>query len=975
MGKPISCGHCRQWHDSVAEVRACAAQPVTTPPVAAPRQIPRTTTTGRPKPQNLDVEGLAGPDKLGRSFLCRPDDDIPAPWLHAPRIQASANADEATTEQLHQAWRNRDRIVVQWSGPLPAPNPTVDEPFYDLAPDTELPGERLRFSITANSVSVLDSTVSFGPLDLAVARGAVVNPSGHIRAPRGDGAWLLVDGGPLESLTTDDIGSVGIVSRPHLVSGHLRPMRPDPPSSAADLARDQMEAVEHQRGPTSIIAPAGSGKTRVLVERTRHLITNLGVAPNSICLVAYNRRARTEMAHRLGDTDGLSIRTLNGLALAIATGMGRFSAPLWAQSSVANTIDEHQIRRILERFIPKKARRAQSDPLEPWVDALSACRLGLRDPSEIEAAFGGDISGFPEVLTQYRTYLHESNQVDFDEQILGAIRVLAADPEARERARQVAPILIVDELQDLTPAHLLLIRLLSGPAAEVFAVGDDDQTIYGYSGASPRWLVNFDHYFPGAKRHELTINYRCPPSVVEAASNLLSHNRHRVSKTINPTPGRDRVANEFLVANSVNPQKRLLDRVTELLDSGAAPRDIAILARVNAALLPPAVILSLAGRPVSRPPGVGPNLLNRSGMGSALAWLRLAYASDGLLGSSDLTEAIKRPSRGLRPAVVDWIAEKEWMSEIWALSRRLSDRDAEKVSSVAQDLTDLRRAATKGATKSELLDIIYDDIGMLGAVSKLDRAQRTARRAAHRDELLALKALAEACPEDQELGPWVAEMLAAIPPFDEANPADTITLATVHTTKGLEWPHVIVHDVRGDLFPHSLADDEEEERRVFHVAITRGRESVLVNGVSAGTGSPPSPFTAQLSQPRPLEQSPSPTRLTIPPQTLSAPTDTGTDKPARPTKKSSGWGNPKPRRTPTDIDEIARRDALTLWRRETAKREQKAAFLVLGNATLDEIAATCPTSKAMLSNVKGIGPNKLEAYGDDILDVLSQASR
>jgi len=213
-------------------------------------------------------------------------------------------------------------------------------------------------------------------------------------------------------------------------------------------------------------------------------------------------------------------------------------------------------------------------------------------------------------------------------------------------------------------------------------------------------------------------------------------------------------------------------------------------------------------------------------------------------------------------------------------------------------------------------------------------------------------------------------VLTSIPPFDENSSADRITLATVHTTKGLEWPHVIVHDVRGDLFPHSLADDEEEERRVFHVAVTRGRETVLVNGVSSGTGSPPSPFAAQLSQPRATERNQTPPASTIPPQTLQAPPAA---EAANTTNKSRGWGNPKARRVPLDEQETARRDALTLWRRETAKREQKAAFLVLGNATLDEIAATFPTSKPMLSKVKGIGPSKLDAYGDDILNVLGQA--
>ena len=156
---------------------------------------------------------------------------------------------------------------------------------------------------------------------------------------------------------------------------------------------------------------------------------------------------------------------------------------------------------------------------------LSACRLGLRDPAEVELAYGGDVAGFPEVLTAYRSELARAGAMDFDEQILRAIQRLLGDRRARATARAVAPLLLVDEFQDLTPAHLLLLRLIAGPAGEVVGVGDDDQTIYGYAGASPDWLIHFDRFFPGAADHRLTVNYRCPPDVVGGAVNLLSHNR------------------------------------------------------------------------------------------------------------------------------------------------------------------------------------------------------------------------------------------------------------------------------------------------------------------------------------------------------------------------------------------------------------------------------------------------------------------
>src|SRR5262249_57971390 len=124
--------------------------------------------------------------------------------------------------------------------------------------------------------------------------------------------------------------------------------------------------------------------------------------------------------------------------------------------------------------------------------------------------------------------LRERDAADFDEQVTAAIERLLADPAFRRRSQRFARVLLVDEFQDLTPAHMLLIRLLSGPAGAVFGVGDDDQTIYGYAGATPRWLVDFHRWFPGSADHALEVNYRCPAPGVDAATHLLRPNSPRV---------------------------------------------------------------------------------------------------------------------------------------------------------------------------------------------------------------------------------------------------------------------------------------------------------------------------------------------------------------------------------------------------------------------------------------------------------------
>ena len=867
---------------------------------------------------DLAPADLAGPAALGRSLLVGPRATVPEPWDGLEEVAADANAGADLVERLHRAWRTRQPIVIRWSGARPtAPErPPERRPFHQLTVDDELPGERLAFAVTANAIDLLDDPPRFAPLEVAIRLGAEAVPvdtdldplpGGHRPEVRlRDGRTAVVDGGPLDiglpsRLAGGDIDTDGgphdgtpVIPRAHLVAGSLRPMvgRAGP---VAELAPDQLAAVAHGSGAARILAPAGSGKTRVLTERARFVTTRRAIDPRSVCMVAYNRRAKDEMQERLTDVPGFEIRTLNSLALAIATGSGPFGD---GSEDRPVTIDELEARRLLDRIVPGRRRRKLSDPLESWIDALSACRLGLRDPHEIEAAYGGDVAGFPEVFDQYRARLAETNRLDFDEQILRAIDRLLNEPAVRDRARSVAPILLVDEFQDLTPAHLLLIRLLAGPGGEVFGVGDDDQTIYGYAGASPDWLIEFDRFFPGAADHRLTVNYRCPRSVVEAAVNLLSHNRHRVPKEIragSPAAPDDRGPRGLAVMTEGDPQDNLVAHVERLIEGGAEPSEIAILARVHAALLPAAVHLRHAGVPVVRPPGLTPAMLERSGVGAAVSWLRLAAGPAQGFRADDLRLALRRPPRSLHPRIADWACEQRSVKDLLALAGRLNtERDAETVTAFAQDIDALRTAAEGGAGTERLLEHVCDDIGLLGAASQLDRSQRTARRAAHADELAALIAVARLHPEPAGFGQWLADQIESMPPFRPDDPPAGATLATIHTTKGLEWPHVIVHDVRSGLYPHSLADDTEEERRIFHVGVTRGRESVGVT-----VSGPPSPFVAELAEARPADE-PWPEQQLV----LSASTPA-----ARLGKQGAPGGEKAARAAPTSPAEAALRDA------------------------------------------------------------------
>ena len=504
-----------------------------------------------------DVERAAGPDCLGRSVLVSPGQLAPAPWAGAPRVTVTTSSpDAAAGRRLRSAWHERERLVIELDGPLPGAGPALAKPWWEWGPGLTLTDEVWSHLLTANAVDARDpEQLRFFPRERALAlgaRAAAAGEPGDVVLPAGEPAWC--DGGPLDTFGAGELQGAGLIPAANLVVGDLGVLRDCEP--VADLAADQQRAVGHLGGGACIVAPAGSGKTRVLTERARWLVRDLGVAPSAVCLVAFNVRARAEMQERTADLEGLEVRTLNSLALAVCNGTGPFARP--TRHGRVEVIDERSVRDLLHELVgeraPRRRRRAMTDPLAPWVEALSASRLGLRDPAEVERDFAPDVEGFTEVAPAYAEALEERGTVDFDHQIVRAIDVLLTDPAARAAARRVCGVLLVDEFQDLTSAHLLMIRLLAGPRAEVFGVGDDDQTIYGYSGASPRWLIEYERFFPGAARHLLGVNYRCPPAVVEAASNLLSHNRIESPRTSQLAPAASPTPTRRLLAGPMRPR-------------------------------------------------------------------------------------------------------------------------------------------------------------------------------------------------------------------------------------------------------------------------------------------------------------------------------------------------------------------------------------------------------------------------------------
>jgi DNA helicase-2/ATP-dependent DNA helicase PcrA len=800
--------------------------------------------------------------------------------------------------------------------------------IHDVGPRFTFELSALHHLLWSNSVDGRDlGQLTWQPVNAAIGLGATASPHsapGDVVLPDGTLVWL--DGGPVRF--TDPIDGTPVVHRISVEHGSLTPFGSN--RSTADLAADQLAAVTHSGGASRVIAPAGSGKTRVLTERARHLLTQWRLPASAVCLVAFNKRAQEEMSTRVADLPGLQVRTLNAIALAIVNG----SPPFATQSTSLTTITELDVRRIIARLV-EFPRKRNSDPVALWIEALSLARLGLKDPTEVESLYDGDVDGFALMLPRYRRELAASRSLDFDEQIVRAIEVLLTDTAARAAAQRACGVLLVDEFQDLTPAHLLLVRLLAGPDGCVFGVGDDDQTIYGFNGADPQWLIEFADYFPHAGDHPLQVNYRCPADVVSAAATLLQHNVRRVAKQIRASSS----ATGMTFEPSGDPVAATARIVTAAIADGYPTTDVAVLTRVNSLLAPIQVALGVAG--VATTGGVGAEFTDRAAVRGSLAWLRLATSKAGL-SRVDVGEALRNPSRPLRPNVAGWVSEQDSVDALRRLAGRLNTpREAERVEAFAADIELLQQLASSGGTTSSLLARLHDSMGMASTLSTLDVHRKGMNRAAQSDDLTAVAQLAALQPDPSAFESWLrSELRRTWQP-------DGVTLATVHRVKGKEWPVVVVHHADHDQFPHRLATDVEEERRVFHVAITRGRASVhVVPGIH------PSPFIEQCVSP------PDPAALAR-----------ARTAPAQPVRQPvTGPATPGRDLTPA---ESALFEELRSVRRHLAAG--KPAYTVLSDQSLHEIARRRPATLAQLGNIKGMGPVKLERYGDALLAVVETA--
>ena len=614
------------------------------------------------------------------------------------------------------------------------------------------------------------------------------------------------------------------------------------PQSGGDVSLNtaQRAAVEHGTGPLLVLAGAGSGKTRVLTTRVARIVETLGVPAHRVLAVTFTNKAAGEMRERIGrllgaEPRGMWIGTFHGIGARLL----RLHPERVGRTPEYTIYDEDDtltvIRRLMERervsnkdFAPKAIAAAISDAKNALVPPSEYAKLAMTPLAKGAAA----------VYAALEPALRAANAVSFDDLLVLPVQILREHEELRAHYAARFEHILVDEYQDTNHAQYEFVRLIAGPQGNVAVVGDDDQSIYGWRGADVRNILDFERDYPGARVVRLEENYRSTPNVLAIANAVIAQNTERRGKTLRAT----RPAGEAVTVLKALDDRDEADAIAEEIEARRMnrrerPSECAILYRTNAQSR--ALEESLRRRSIPYRLIGAVRFYDRREVRDILAWLRLAAnpADD-----EAFRRAITAPKRGIGETTVELMAESARALGIPLLemARRANELDGMRPAA-RQALADIVRLADRfreTAVDASVDRLIVDVLEASGYGEAL-RAEGPEGL----DRLDNVRAMVEGAAETVvddggELGlrplDHFLQKAMLVTAVDQLGAdADAVTLMTVHTAKGLEFPVVFIAGMEDGLFPLARAFDDpamlEEERRLFYVAITRAERKLFIS--------------------------------------------------------------------------------------------------------------------------------------------------
>lgn len=595
-----------------------------------------------------------------------------------------------------------------------------------------------------------------------------------------------------------------------------------------DLNPAQRAAVQAPDGPALVLAGAGSGKTRVIVERIVWLIRERGVDPRNILALTFTNRAADEMRGRIAkrlDVERLAswVGTFHAFGLFIL----RREIDKLGRKRTFTVFDDSDQLSTMKRLVKALPGPARVTPREA-LDWISRLKQDLADPAQLPPTGDSREPAFRALWKQYHAALEAASAADFDDLLVLAAKLLEEFPDVREKYRSRFQHVLVDEYQDTNRAQYRIARALTGETGNLFVVGDEDQAIYSWRGADIRNILDFAKDFPAARTYRLEQNYRSTAPILDAANAVVTNNAHRLGKTLwTDRKDGDRVL-YHLAADAEDEARFVLETIVK---RNLSPRDTAVLFRTNGQ----ARVLEEACRRRAMNYVVigGTKFYARKEIKDILAYLRL------LVNPAD-DEALRRivnvPPRGIGEATLErleQIASARNTSLFDAL--RVAPDDAglpARTRNAAQEfvaLIDTLAIETRDKPVRPIVERLLADTGYREFVAHSDEKDFRTRLEVV-DEFLA------SCEEHDARGGGLLEFLqdlALVSDVDEWRPdTPALTLMTCHGAKGLEFDHVFLIGLEEGLLPHGSALESEgaieEERRLCYVAMTRARRTLIL---------------------------------------------------------------------------------------------------------------------------------------------------
>ena len=586
------------------------------------------------------------------------------------------------------------------------------------------------------------------------------------------------------------------------------------------FSKAQTQAIMHKDGPMMVLAGPGSGKTTVITHRVQYLTKEYGIDPGDILVITFTRAAAEEMRERYealtGGGSRVTFGTFHSIFFRILKLAYRYTAD--------NIVREEQQMQFVREL-------AQAGGLEPEDENEFAASI----LSEISSVKGERIAlehyyskncpdaVFRQLYAGYEEKMRRAGLIDFDDMMVLCLELFTERKDILSAWQRRYRYILIDEFQDINRLQYEIVRMLAKPEDNLFIVGDDDQSIYRFRGAKPEIMLGFERDYPGAGRILLDMNYRSTEEIVAPALRLIGENQKRFSKAIHTTGRHGKNVITKLWQDPGEENLAIAREIQLYLQSGVRPGDIAVLYRTNAGprfLMEKLMEYNLPFRTRDTVPNLYEHWISRN----ILTYIRIAMGSRA---REDILQVINRPKRYIsRDAMLDETVSFEKMKAFYAEK----DWIAERIESLEGDLRAIARMSPLAAVNYIRQGMGYDEYLIEYAAFRRMRPEELLETA---DELK------ESAAGFKTFDEWFAHIEAYKEELlrqaaQRRTETDAITLATMHSAKGLEFPIVYILDANEGITPHSRAmldEDMEEERRLFYVAMTRAKTRLHVYAV------------------------------------------------------------------------------------------------------------------------------------------------